>query len=129
MSEKCCSLFVEDNVSGLEAGASLLGEEDDSATAVGCPLRALESDAMKIPLAVLDFDLPALNGLQLVLRLRAAHAFVPIVLLSGMSRNVPNSTRRVSSSCLDKGEPIDLLLSTMSSFLALSLRTRVSDHG
>ena len=112
MSEKYCSLFVEDDVSGLRAGASLLGEEDDSVTAVSCPLRALEFDVTKVHLAVLDFDLPALNGFQLVLRLRAAHASFPIVLLSGMSRDVPNNMRKAFSSCLDKGEPIPVLLNT-----------------
>jgi CheY-like chemotaxis protein len=75
--------------------------------AVSCRLRALEFDVMKLHLAVLDFAMPALNGFQLLLRLRATHASFPIVLLSGMSRDVPNNMRRVFSSCLDKGEPID----------------------
>ena len=89
-------------------------------TAVCCPLRALEFDVTKFHLAVLDFAVPALNGFQLLLRLRAAHASFPIVLLSGMSRDVPDDMRRVFSSCLDKGEPIDLLLNTIRSFLTLS---------
>ena len=117
MSEKCCSLFVEDDVSGLRAGASLLGEEDDSVTAVSCPLRALEFDVTKFHLAVLDFAMPALDGFQLLLRLRAAQASFPIVLLSGMSRELPNDIRSVFSSCLDKGEPIALLLNTVRSYL------------
>jgi CheY-like chemotaxis protein len=119
MSERYCILCVDDDVSGLEARAALLEKEGYSVTAVSCPLRALEFDVSKFHLAVLDFAMPALNGFQLLLRLRAAHASFPIVLLSGMGRDVPNDMRRVFSSCLDKGEPIGLLLNTIRSFLTL----------
>jgi CheY-like chemotaxis protein len=61
--------------------------------------------------------MPALDGFQLLLRLRAAQASLPIVLLIGMSRDVPDNMRRVFSNCLDKGEPIDLLLHTVRSYL------------
>ena len=114
---KYCILCVDDDVSCLEARAALLEEEGYSVTAVSCPLKALEFDATKFHLAVLDFDMPALNGFQLLLRLRAAHASFPIVLLSGMSRSLPNDIRSVFSSCLDKGEPIHLLLNTVRSYL------------
>ena len=117
MSERYCILCVDDNVRCLEARAALLEEEGYSVTTVSCPLKALEFDVTKFHLAVLDFDMPALKGFQLVLRLRAARASFPIVLLSGMSRNLPNDIRSVFSSCLDKGEPIHLLLNTVRSYL------------
>ena len=120
MSERYCILCVDDDVSGLEARAALLEEEGYSVTAVSCPLRALEFDVTKFHLAVLDFAMPALNGFQLLLRLRAAQASFPIVLLSGMSRDLPNNMRSVFSSCPDKGEPIELLFNTIRSFLTLS---------
>ena len=131
MSEKYCILCVDDDVIGLEARAAILEKEGYSVTAVSCPLRALEFDATKFHLAVLDFAMPALNGFQLLLRLRAAHASFPIVLLSGMSRDIPNNMRSVFSSCLDKGESIDLLLSTIRSFLTLSpdpLESRITGN-
>ena len=93
MSERCCILCVDDDVSGHEARAALLEEEGYSMTAVSCPLRALEFDATKFHLAVLDFAMPTLNGFQLLLHLRAARASFPIVLLSGMSRELPNNMR------------------------------------
>jgi CheY-like chemotaxis protein len=117
LSLRYCILCVEDDVSGLEASVAPLEEEGYCVTAVSCPMRALEFDVTKFHLAVLDFAMPALDGFQLLLRLRAAQAPFPIVLLSGMSRDVPDDTRRVFSSCLDKGEPIDLLLSTVRSYL------------
>jgi CheY-like chemotaxis protein len=131
MSERYCILCVDDNVHCLEARAALLEEEGYSVTTVNCPLRALECDVTKFHLAVLDFDMPTLNGFQLVLRLRAAQASFPIVLLSGMSRDVPNNMRKVFSSCLDKGEPIPILLNTIRSLLTLSpdpLECRITDN-
>jgi CheY-like chemotaxis protein len=118
MSERYCILCVDDDVSGLEARAALLEGEGYSVTAVSCPLRALEFDATSFHLAVLDFAMPALNGFQLLLRLRAVDASLPIVLLSGISRELPNDMRIMFSSCLDKGEPISILLNTIRSFLA-----------
>ena len=131
MSERYCILCVDDNVHCLEARAALLEEEGYSVTTVNCPLRALECDVTKFHLAVLDFDMPTLNGFQLVLRLRAAQASFPIVLLSGMSRDVPNNMPKVFSSCLDKGEPIPILLNTIRSLLTLSpdpLECRITDN-
>ena len=117
MSERYCLLCVDDDVSGLEARAALLEEEGYCVTAVSCPMRALEFDVTEFHLAVVDFAMPALDGFQLLLRLRAAQASFPIVLLSGMSRDVPDDMRRVFSSCLDKGEPIHSLLNTIRSYL------------
>ena len=120
MSERYCILCVDDNVSCLEARAALLEEEGYSVTTVNCPLRALEFDMAKFHLAVLDFSMPTMNGYQLLLRLRAAKAAFPIVLLSGMSGDVPNYMRSEFSKCLDKAEPTDLLLGTIRSFLNLT---------
>jgi CheY-like chemotaxis protein len=115
--KKYCILCVDDDLVGLELRAALLEEEGYSVTSVSCPLMALEYDVSKFQLAILDFAMPVLNGFQLLLRLRAAHASYPIVLLSAMSRDLPNDMRIVFSSCLDKGEPIHLLLNTVRSYL------------
>src|ERR1700735_5761308 len=116
---KYCILCVDDDLIGLELRAALLEEEGYSVTAVSCPLMALEYDVSKFHMAILDFAMPVLNGFQLLLRLRAARPSFPIVLLSGMSRNLPNDIRSGFSSCLDKGEPIEHLLNTIRSFLTL----------
>ena len=115
---KYCILCVDDDHIGLGLRAALLEDEGYSVTAVSCPYMALEYDVSQFHLAILDFDMPALSGFQLLLRLRAAHASFPIVLLSGMSRELPNDMRIMFSSCLDKGEPIPILLSTIRSYLA-----------
>jgi CheY-like chemotaxis protein len=120
MSERYCILCVDDDHVGLGLRAALLEDEGYSVTAVSCPLMALEYDVSQFHLAILDFDMPTLNGFQLLLRLRTAHASFPIMLLSGMSRELPNDMRIMFSSCLDKGEPIPVLLNTIRSFLTLS---------
>jgi CheY-like chemotaxis protein len=117
---KYCILCVDDDLIGLELRAALLEEEGYSVTAVSCPLMALEHDVSKFHMAILDFAMPVLNGFQLLLRLRAARASFPIVLLSGISRDIPNNMRKVFSSCLDKGEPIPILLNTIRSLLTRS---------
>jgi RNA polymerase sigma factor (sigma-70 family) len=110
-------LCVDDDRIGLELRAALLEEEGYSVTAVTCPLVALTYDVSKFDLAILDFEMPALSGFQLLLRLRDAHASFPIVLLSGMARDLPNRMRMLFSSCHDKAEPIHLLLNTVRSHL------------
>jgi CheY-like chemotaxis protein len=120
LSRKYRILCVDDDLISLGLRTAILEEEGYSVIAVSCPLMALKFDVSKFHLAVLDFAMPALNGFQLLLRLRAAHASFPIVLLSSMSRDVPNDMRKVFSSCLDKEAPIDLLLNTIRSFLTLS---------
>ena len=106
-------LCVDDDLIGLGLRAALLEEEGYSVTAVGCPLMELEHDVSKFHMAILDFAMPVLKGFQILLRLRAARASFPTMLFSDMSRNLPNDIRRVFSSCLDKGEPIHLMLNTV----------------
>ena len=115
---KYCILCVDDDHIGLGLRSALLEDEGYFVTAVSCPLMALEYDVSQFHLAILDFDMPGLTGFQLLLRLRTAHASFPIVLLSGMSLEVLNDIRIMFSSCLDKGEPIHVLLNTIRSHLA-----------
>ena len=113
-----CILCVDDHHFGLGLRAAVLEGGGYSVTAVSCTFMALEYDVSRFHLAILDFDMPGLNGFQLLLRLRAAHASFPIVLFSGMSRELPSDIRIMFSSCLDKGEPIPILLNTICSYLA-----------
>jgi CheY-like chemotaxis protein len=111
-------LCVDDDLVGLNTRTVVLEREGYSVTSISCPLRALEQDLTKFQLAVVDFEMPALNGYELLLRLRAAHASFPILLLSGMSWDLPKDMRKLFASCLDKGAPIHLLLDTVRCFLA-----------
>jgi hypothetical protein len=90
---KYCIICVDDDHIGLGLRAALLEDAGYSVTVVSCPFRALEYDVSQFHLAILDFDMPALNGFQLLLRLRTARASFPIVLLSGMGWELPNDMR------------------------------------
>jgi CheY-like chemotaxis protein len=111
-------LCVDDDLVGLNTRTVVLEREGYSVTSISCPLKALEQDFSKFQLAVVDFEMPVLNGYELLLRLRAAHASFPIVLLSGMSWDLPKDMRKLFSSCLTKGAPVQHLLETVRGFLA-----------
>ena len=117
LSPKYPILCVDDDLFGLEVQGALFEEEGYSVTSVNCPMMAPAHDMPSFHSAVLDCKMPVHNRFQLSLRLRAARATFPIVLLSGMSPQLPNNMRIVFSSCLDKGEPIHLLLDTVRSCL------------
>jgi CheY-like chemotaxis protein len=72
LSPKYRILCVDDDLFGLESRTALFEEEGYSVTSVSCPMMALAHDMSRFHLAVLDFDMPVLNGFQLSLRLRAA---------------------------------------------------------
>jgi CheY-like chemotaxis protein len=117
LSPKCPILCIDDALFGLELQVALFEEEGYSVTFVSCPMMAPAYDMLSFHSAVLDCKMPVHNGFRLSLRLRAARATFQIVLLSGMSPQLPSVMRIVFSSCLDKGEPINLLLDTVRSCL------------
>jgi CheY-like chemotaxis protein len=111
-------LCVDDDLVCLKTRSVVLEREGYSVTSISCPLKALEQDISKFQLALVDFEMPLLNGYDLLLRLRAAHASFPIVLLTGMSWDLPKDMRKLFSCCLEKGAPIQHLLDTVRGFLA-----------
>ena len=88
--------------------------------AVSTPAAALALEVSRFHLAVVDYDMPGLNGFELLLRLRAAHATCPIVLLSGSARDLSQEKRIVFTQCLEKGAPIQELLSAVKFHLTSS---------
>lgn len=115
--KRYCILCVDDDRTGLELRTNVLQAEGYSVTAVSCPLLALKCEVSSFHLAVVDYDMPMLNGFELLLRLRAAGASFPIVLLSAASRDLPNDVRAVFARCLDKGTPLHELLNTIRAYL------------
>jgi CheY-like chemotaxis protein len=79
--------------------------------------QVLRYDLSTVDLAVLDFDMPGMNGRDLLLRMRALHARFPILLLSGSVYAVSPDSRVLSSKCLDKGDPVRHLLDCIAGFL------------
>ena len=64
---KYCILCVDDDYIRFGLRAAPLEDEGYSVTAVSCLFMALEYDVSQFHLAILDFDIPALSGFQLLL--------------------------------------------------------------
>jgi CheY-like chemotaxis protein len=77
-------------------------------------------------LAILDFQMPGLNGRELFLRMRALGARFPIVLLTGCPEALSDEDVRLFARCIDKAMPIHYLLETSAEFLEPN---QVPDYG
>jgi CheY-like chemotaxis protein len=84
---------------------------------LSCPIQALCCDLSTFDLAILDFDMPGMNGKDLFLRMRALHVGFPILLLSASASTLPPEDGVLFSKCLEKGGPVDYLLDVIAAFL------------
>jgi CheY-like chemotaxis protein len=74
-------------------------------------------DLATFDLAILDFDMPGMNGRDLFLRMRALHAQFPILLFSACASTLCPEDYVLFSRCLDKGEPVRYLLDVIAASL------------
>ena len=119
-------LCVDDEIIGTRMRGEILKERGYSVVLYHCPLAALRCDLTKFDLAVLDFQMPGLNGRELFLRMRALGARFPIVLLTGCLDALSYEERILFTRCLDKGTSIQRLLETLAECLNTNL---VLDRG
>jgi CheY-like chemotaxis protein len=110
-------LCVDDNVLELTLRGKILELQGYSVVLLSCPLQALRCDLSTFHLAILDFDMPGMNGRDLFMRMRALHARFPILLLSASASTLGPEDRVLFSKCLDKGEPVRHLLHVIAAFL------------
>ncbi len=110
-------LCVDDEIIGARIRGEILKEHGYSVVLYHCPLAVLRCDLSMFDLAVLDFQMPGLNGRELFLRMRALGARFPIVLLTGCVDALSYEERVLFARCLDKGMPIQRLLETIAEFL------------
>jgi PAS domain S-box-containing protein len=81
------ALLVDDRRDVLEALDALLvslGYDVESRTSANAALERAEREAFDV--AIVDFDMPEMNGLELIRRLRRLRPGLPVVLLSGATR-------------------------------------------
>ena len=110
-------LCVDDEIEGTITRGQILEEEGYSVVLHHSPLAALRCDLSMFSLAILDFEMPELNGRDLLLRMRAQGARFPIVLLTGSVDSLSHEDRVLFARCIDKGTPIRRLLETIAEFL------------
>ena len=110
-------LCVDDDVLGLALRGKILELEGYSVTLLSCPRQALRCDLSAFDLAILDFEMPEMNGRELLLRMRALHVRCPILLFSASASSLSHEERILFSRCIDKCVPVRHLLDTIAMFL------------
>jgi CheY-like chemotaxis protein len=119
-------LCVDDEIEGTRMRGQILEEEGYSVVLYHSPLAALRCDLSMFSLAILDFEMPELNGRELLLRMRALGARFPIVLLTGSVDSLSSENRVLFARCIDKGAPIRCLLDTITEFIG---KDQIPDFG
>lgn len=110
-------LCVDDEIVGTTIRGEILKEHGYAAFLYHCPLAALRCDLFSFDLAILDYQMPGLNGGELLLRMRGLGVRFPIVLLTGCIDAVSHRDRALFSRCIDKGMPIRHLLEVIEALL------------
>jgi CheY-like chemotaxis protein len=110
-------LFVDDDVAGLRARGEIFEGLGYSVVLCDSPAAALGCDPTTFDLGVLEFHLRGLNGRELLLRMRAAGAKFPIILLTGFLDGLTHEDRVLFARCVDKGEPIQRLFDCIAELL------------
>jgi CheY-like chemotaxis protein len=110
-------LCVDDEIIGTEIHGEILNEHGYEVVLYRCPFAALRCDFSIFELAILDFQMPGLNGRELLLRLRALGARFPIVLMTGCLAELSREDRVLFARCFDESMPIHCLLETIAEFL------------
>jgi CheY-like chemotaxis protein len=113
-------LCVDDDVPGTTMRAEILTEHGFSVVVFHSPRDVTRCDLSTFDLAILDFEMPGLNGRELLLRIRAMGAKFPIVLLTGGLAGLSRQDCVLFARCIDKSMPVRFLLDTISEFLGPS---------
>ena len=119
-------LCVDDEIPGTRMRGEILREHGYSVVLYHCPLAVLHCDLSMFDLAILDFEMPGLNGRELFMRMRSLGARFPIVLLTGRLEAPSYEDARLFARCIDKGMPIHFLLNSLVEFLEPN---QVPDYG
>jgi CheY-like chemotaxis protein len=110
-------LCVDDEIVATATRAEVMRERGYSVVVYHSPFAVLDCDLSRFNLAIVDFQMPGLNGRELFLRLRALGAAFPVVLLTGCLDTLSRDGCVLFARCIDKGMPIHRLLDVIAEFL------------
>jgi len=110
-------LCVDDAGPALALRALILETEGYTVTTFNSALQVAETfENGKFDLAVLDYDMPAMNGCQLAARLKTACPELKIILYTGASYVVMRDLAFVDA-MVDKADGVEKLLAAIEAFL------------
>ena len=118
-------LLVDDEVQPLELRSHIMELRGFFVLAVDNPLRAIamaKESSRKIDVAILDYDMPVMNGCTLAGRLRSILPELRIVLYSG-ALDVPQSELRNVDAFVSKGDGIEILMDQVLRFAQTGVET------
>ncbi len=103
-------LCVDDDAIGLALRGEILTKHGYLVHLDNSPLKTLSRDLLAFDLAILDYEMPNLNGVELLLSMRSRRVTYPSGLLTGKLQCLSPSQIRLFDTCLDKGAPVEALL-------------------
>jgi CheY-like chemotaxis protein len=113
-------LCIDDDVRCLELRRVILERQGYRVLVCEDPSDALRQNLRAFDLILLDYEMPHLNGSEVLIKLRTACAICPVILVSGCVTDLPWQTTRLFSACHEKGRPVDELLALVERFLQQS---------
>lgn len=113
-------LCVDDDPRFLILITAVLELAGYSAVAISAPHEALElATNASFDLAIVDYDMPEMNGAELARRLKQHKCDLPVILFSG-NPSLPADALTVVDEHVVKGEGVELLLQVLSARFLLS---------
>lgn len=110
-------LCVDDNEFGVFVNGTILRSEGYDVLGCSDPVRAAEIATLEeIDVAVLDYQMPLMNGLQLAALCKAANPNIKVILFSG-SLGVPSRELAFADLFIQKSEGPQALLDGMQALL------------
>ena len=113
-------LCVDDDPVALSLRGQILAQQGYSVTLDSSPLAALHRDVLAFDLAIVDYEMPLMNGVELLYAMRSRNVPYPIMLLSGQLEAVTPSQQSLFYRCFHKGQPTELLLSVIEEYVQTS---------
>ena len=119
-------LCVDDDEENLSLRGTILRRHGYPVALDSSPLRTLQRNVLAFDLAIVDYEMPEMNGVELLYAMRARSVAYPIILLSGRLQSLDPSEQRLFYRCFDKGQSIEALLSVVAAYVQTS---QLPDYG
>lgn len=115
-------LCVDDNELGVFVNAAILRNEGYQVQACSDPLRAAAiAQTETLDLAILDYEMPVMNGAELAAFCKAANPAIKVIMFSGCL-TIPGHELALADLLVEKSNSVKVLLDAIESLLALNKR-------